>query len=392
MSDHGSADLVDPIVGFAAVLRKEGLSAPPATTAQAARALASLDPVPEFGYWALRSVFVSRQEELEPFDRAYARYWLGTEPPEPPRGRTPMPGAGTTADEGAGGRGSRDARPGPDAGDGDGDGDRATAAVGIRASAGERLRDLDFAFYKPADLATAKREMQRIVKLLPRRPERRLRASSRGSRPDLRRTLIAARRTGGVPLERRWRSPRRRPARLVLVLDVSRSMASYSHALFVFALAAMRTQRRVETFAFGTRLTRVTEELRLRPDDRGLAAAAAAIPDWSGGTRIGENLRLLNERWGARGVTRGATVVILSDGWERGDPAELARELARLRRDAKALIWVNPLAGAPGYEPLVAGMSAALPHLDRFLPGNNLRALERMVESIVALESTTAPR
>ncbi|HEX5146298.1 MAG TPA: VWA domain-containing protein, partial [Conexibacter sp.] len=188
-----------------------------------------------------------------------------------------------------------------------------------------------------------------------------------------------------VPLRRAWRAPRRRPFKLVLVLDVSGSMQAYARVLLTFAHAAVHADRRVEAFTFGTRLTRVTRQLAERHPDRALAAVARAVPDWSSGTRIGENVAALNERWGRRGVTRGAIVVILSDGWERGDPALLAGELAKLRRSARRLIWVNPLAGHEGYEPLAAGMAAALPQLDRLLAGHDLAALETLVEVVCTL-------
>ncbi len=394
MSDRERADLVTVIVGFAAVLREEGLATPPPTTSLAIQALASLDPAADSGYWALRCAFVSRQEEIEPFDRAFARYWLEAGP-TPPENEPPTPGSDPDSTSSSSeDQGRRDSRPG--AGSIDRDGRRQTGAdvvpMGVRASAAEQLRGLDFAAYQPADSAAARQEMERIARLLPKRQERRLRANRGGDQMDLRRTLIAARRTGGVPLERRWRAPRPRPARLVMILDVSGSMARYSYALLVFALAAMRLRRRVETFTFGTRLTRITEQLRLRPDEWALASAAAAIPDWSGGTWIGQNLRTLNDRWGALGVTRGATVMLLSDGLERGDPADLGRELGRLRRGARAVFWVNPLAASPRYEPRAAGMAAALPHLDRLLPGNDLRSLERLVAEIAAFEAPAAAR
>jgi uncharacterized protein with von Willebrand factor type A (vWA) domain len=155
-------------------------------------------------------------------------------------------------------------------------------------------------------------------------------------------------------------------------------MEPYARAMVMFLQAAVQSGRHVEGFTFGTRLTRLTPHLVGRDPDRALRSAARAVPDWAGGTRIGENLKAFNDIWGRRALTRGAVVVIASDGWERGDPALLGQEMARLQRAAHSVVWVNPLAGAEGYRPLVAGMATALPYVDRFLPGHNLRALETL--------------
>ncbi|CAA9517782.1 MAG: carbon monoxide dehydrogenase E protein [uncultured Solirubrobacteraceae bacterium] len=184
---------------------------------------------------------------------------------------------------------------------------------------------------------------------------------------------------GGEPIERHWRAPTERPRPLVLVCDVSGSMAPYARVLLQYLQASVAARRRVEAFAFGTRLTRVTKELAGRDPDRALDRAAAAVPDWSGGTRIGESLATLNREHGRR-LGRGSTVVILSDGWDRGEPETLANEMARLRRAAHRVIWLNPLAAAPTYEPLTRGMQAALPHTDHLLAGNSIASLEDLAE------------
>jgi uncharacterized protein with von Willebrand factor type A (vWA) domain len=162
-------------------------------------------------------------------------------------------------------------------------------------------------------------------------------------------------------------------------------MEPYARAMTMFLQAAVRAGRHVEAFTFGTRLTRLTPYLVGRDPDRALERAAAAVPDWAGGTRIGENLKAFNDVWGRRALTRGAVVVIASDGWERGDPALLDSEMARLHRAAHTVVWVNPLAGGEGYRPLVAGMAAALPHIDLFLPGHNLKALEALADALDAI-------
>ena len=175
------------------------------------------------------------------------------------------------------------------------------------------------------------------------------------------------------------RAPGRAPRPLVLVVDVSGSMAPYARLLLAYAQAAVTARQRVEVFLLGTRLTRVTRELRSKDVDRALERATRAAPDYGGGTRLGAGIGTLNRVHG-RQLGRGAVVVILSDGWDRGDPAELAAELARLRRTAHRLVWLNPLKARPGYEPLVRGMAAALPHLDEFLEGHSLRSLEALAE------------
>jgi uncharacterized protein with von Willebrand factor type A (vWA) domain len=191
--------------------------------------------------------------------------------------------------------------------------------------------------------------------------------------------MRASLRHGGELFERRYREPMWRPRRLVLVVDVSGSMAPYARMLLQYVQACVAARARVEAFLFGTRLTRVTRELAGRDPDRALARAAAAVEDWSGGTRIGAAIATLNREHGRR-IGRGSLVVVLSDGWDRGDPEELATEMARLRRCAHRVIWLNPLAADPRYEPLTRGMQAALPHVDRLLPGNSIASLEALAE------------
>ncbi|HEX8803534.1 MAG TPA: VWA domain-containing protein, partial [Acidimicrobiales bacterium] len=172
--------------------------------------------------------------------------------------------------------------------------------------------------------------------------------------------------------------------RLVLLVDVSGSMAPYSRALVRFGHAAVAARRAgaVEAFALGTRVTRITRELASHDPDEALRRAAEVVVDWDGGTRLGEGLRRFADRWGVRGVARGAVVVVLSDGWDRGDPDLLGAEMARLRRVAHRIVWVNPLKASPGYAPLARGMAAALPHVDAFVPGHSVAALEALVDLV----------
>jgi uncharacterized protein len=216
-----------------------------------------------------------------------------------------------------------------------------------------------------------------------RRRSRRLRPTRGGrGRPDLRRTVGAALRTGGEPLDRRTLERRTRPRSIVVLLDVSGSMETYSRSLLRFAHVAVSGRTRVEVFTLGTRLTRLTRELTTRDPDTALAQATASVPDWSGGTRLGEGLRTFNDRWGVRGMARGADVVILSDGWDRGDPSEMAEQMARLSRVANRIVWVNPLKASADYAPLAQGMAAALPFVDEFVEGHSLGALEELARVI----------
>ncbi|MGH9270861.1 MAG: vWA domain-containing protein, partial [Ilumatobacteraceae bacterium] len=253
--------------------------------------------------------------------------------------------------------------------------------VELRFSLAEVLRHKDFAAYDDAELAEAHRLMARLR--LTGSPRRSLRLQPVGRstpRPDLRRTVRAALRTEGEPIRRHFRAPATRHRRLVLLLDVSGSMEPYARALLRFVQAAVAGRRRVEAFALGTRLTRITRELGARDPDLALRQAADRVIDWSGGTRLGDGLRRFNDEWGVRGMARGSVVVILSDGWDRGDPEQLAEQMQRLARVAHRVVWVNPLKVTPGYAPLARGMAAALPLVDRFVEGHSLDALERLAQ------------
>jgi uncharacterized protein with von Willebrand factor type A (vWA) domain len=244
----------------------------------------------------------------------------------------------------------------------------------------ELLRERDFALYSDAERAAARRVLTQLARRGPRRVSRRTRPTRRRREVhDLRATVRLSLRYGGEFVERRYRAPAERPRRLVLVCDVSGSMAPYARMLLQYLQAAVAARARVEAFVFGTRLTRVTRELSGRDPDRALRRAADAVQDWSGGTRIGDALAELNRVHGRR-IGRGALVVVLSDGWDRGDPDQLAEEMARLRRCAHRIVWLNPLAADPRYAPLARGMQAAMPHIDRLLPGNSIASLEALAE------------
>jgi uncharacterized protein with von Willebrand factor type A (vWA) domain len=338
------------------------------------RALAAVDAADrEAAYFALRSVLCSRRDDLAAFDAAFAEWFAPAAPPEaplPPESlddvaslvlpRVSVPEVEVPAPV-----------------------DVPAEVVPAAWSDIELLKEKDFADYTEAERAQARRIMRRLAAAGPLRPSRRLRPAHRrgapphAARPDLRRTIRASLRYGGEPLERHWRKPGERPRPIVFVCDVSGSMEPYSRMLLQYMQASVAARRRVEAFVFGTRLTRVTTELAGRNPDRALDRAAEAATDWSGGTRIGDSLATLNREYGRR-IGRGSIVVLLSDGWDRGDPDQLSAEIARLKRCAHRLVWLNPLKAHPEYEPLTRGMQAALPHVDDFLAGNSLASLEEL--------------
>jgi hypothetical protein len=253
-------------------------------------------------------------------------------------------------------------------------------------SAAEILRHKDFDRYSAEELARA-RDLMRQLRLRPATHRvRRMVRSPRGKQLDMRAVVRGMQRTAGEPvrLHRRERKEKRR--KLVLLCDVSGSMEAYTRALVLFLHAAVGSGRGVEVFAFGTRLTRLTDELRTRDPERALEAATGRVVDWAGGTRIGASLKTFNDVWGRRALTRGAAVVVVSDGWEREDVSLIDREMARLHRAAYAIVWVNPLKGSPEYQPLAGGMRAALPYVDRFVSGHNLASLERLASVLSGIE------
>lgn len=356
---------VDPLarlVEFADLLRVGGVGATHGRVQVAARALAAVDLRDRTAVRiALRSTMVSRADDLEAFDQAFAWFFEGRRghaPPPDPQVR-PVP-----ADQGEGG----DAEAGE-----------------LSYSPLERLRRTDFSELTGDDLDRLRPLIARLARRRPLRASRRLRATRRATGLiDVRSTLRRALRSDGVPVRRAWRRRARVRRRVVFLCDVSGSMEPYARATVLFLQAITATGRGVEAFAFGTRLTRLTRELAGHDVAAALRRAADALPDRGGGTRIGESLAAYNRRFGRRFMTRGAVVVIVSDGWEQGDLAQLDRELGALRLAAHVVIWVNPLKGRPGFEPLAGGMATALPHVDRFLSGHDLVALESLADVLAA--------
>ncbi len=247
------------------------------------------------------------------------------------------------------------------------------------ASAEEVLRHRDVATMTPAE---KHRLAGMFATLVPRPPMRRTARHQRWHRGqvDASRTLRSSLRRMGEPASIEWRRRGRRPRRVVLLVDVSGSMSSYADALLRLAHRITQGIGTVETFTIGTRVTHVTRAMRIRDPERALVAAGETVPDWSGGTRLGETLRFFLDRWGQRGMARGAVVVVFSDGWERGDAAMLGEQMARLRRIAHRVVWVNPHRGKDGYEPLQQGVLAALPFVDDFVAGHSLATYAELVE------------
>jgi uncharacterized protein with von Willebrand factor type A (vWA) domain len=355
------------VVGFARVLRGAGLDVPLGATLTFADALAAVGIDSREGvYWAGRATLLWRPEDTDTFDRAFDAWWART---------VSLPlGHSRAADE---------ITLALDTGDDDGTGtsEEGGATVAVRYSRAEVLRERDFASYSNAEFAEARRLMSDLRLAGSLRPSRRAhRSRRRRGRPDLRRTVRRSLRAGGEPIDRAFVEPSTRPRRLVLLCDVSGSMEPYARALVRFLHAAVVGRGRVEAFALGTRLTRITRELSSRDPDAALAAAARRVVDWSGGTRLGEGLRSFNDEWGVRGMARGSVVVILSDGWDRGDPDVLAEQMARLQRVAHRVVWVNPLKASPDFAPLAQGMAAALPYVDEFVEGHSLASLEHLAE------------
>jgi uncharacterized protein with von Willebrand factor type A (vWA) domain len=412
----GAARLVGNVARFGRALRAAGLDVGPSQVQDAVAALATVDVGSrEQCYWALRCTLTSSHEHAEIYDRTFASFWerrAEAVPVRPGAGAAPQEsghdGSGVAGDQAesredaveseshaardADARLGRPLDPGARGEEDSEDEDGVRAESGTRVSALERLAHMDFGRYRERELRDASRLLERIAAAAPVRRSRRQRAARDGRVFDKRQTLKAAMRTEGYPLACRWRRARVVPRKLVFLVDISGSMQPYARVMVMFMQAAVRAHARVEAFTFGTRLTRVTRELEHRDQEQALRAAAALVHDWAGGTRIGENLAALNERWGPLGITRGAVVIIVSDGWERGDPTLLGQEMERLHRMAHTVIWVNPLSAEPGYAPLAKGMAAAMPHLDHFLPGHNLRSLETLAQVLESLPSSRRAR
>ncbi len=388
-------------------LREAGVPVTPERSADFARALTLVRPESRGRlYWTARSMFVSDRAHAAAFDAVFAATFGGGAAAESPR-PDDAPTTAAPPDE----RPSSDRSPASAESPREGgranvasspsrtrDGEEDRAAVDIPraiASDEERLAGKSFDALDPDELARLYRLMSRLELATPVRRTRRFEDAHHGRRVDVRRTLRASLRSGGDPIRLARRRRRIAPRRLVLLCDISGSMEPYARAYLQFLTCAAGSGRRSEAFVFATRLTRLTRALASRRPEWAIQRAAATAPDWSSGTRIGDALKEFNDRHGRRGMARGAVVVILSDGWERGDPALVGREMARLARLAHRIVWVNPRVGAREFSVRAGGMVAALEHCDALVSGHSYEALGEVVEAIGAppggLGDPTAP-
>jgi uncharacterized protein len=367
--------VVRHVVTFGRVLREVGLEVGPGRVVDALRGLDAVDLArQEDVYFALRQTLVARHDELDLFDRAFVAWFLRA-PVLPPERRQVE-------------QRMRQLAPAPsdrlrDDSEQDEDGDE---TMELGASAHELLREKDFAEMSPDEYRLVRKLIAVIAQRRPLRASRRRQIDARGDRLDMRRLIRQSLRTGGDPLDRPFRARKVVPRKLVVLCDVSGSMDAYARALLLFLHAAVGSGSGVEAFAFGTRLSRLTPELGTRDPEAALEKCTEAVTDWGSGTRIGASLKEFNDLYGRRALSRGAVVVIVSDGWERQDPELVGREMARLARASYAVVWVNPLKGNPEYQPLAGGMRAALPFVDRFVSGHNLRSLEELAGVLAGIE------
>ena len=374
------------------------------------RVLAEVDPRSRGQvYWAARASFVTGPEQLGVFEKLFARFWAGEElmlgehgvehgesdprMPGPQHGGESLPQYRTELRSGhlLGGESARAAReiptaPGEEAGRGERRGVLAAYSPEEHAAAADPLS------FRGEEVAEVRRLAEDLRRVAPTRRSRRLRANPRRGRLDVRRTLRRAMATDGEPLRPAFTRAARCPRRVLFVCDVSGSMDRYSRALLGSLQAAVMAGIRAEAFVFATRLTRVTVELSGRDISQALERAREAVPDWSGGTRIGHALREFNESYAGLGLARGAVVIIVSDGWDRGDPDVLVRALERLRLQCRRLAWLNPRPGMLHEQPLAVGMRVALPHVDDFIPGHDPRAARNLASLISTLGSSRPAR
>jgi uncharacterized protein with von Willebrand factor type A (vWA) domain len=373
--------LVANAVRFGRLLHRTGLPVEPGQTRLFVEALGCVGLLDrETVRAAGRTIYVRRREEIPHYERAFALFWR--RPGSVQAGAPPLPRIRQEA--------SRPAvfpapAPAPTTEPELASFEIPGRPAAVLASARERLGHADFATLTPVEAREALLLLETLRPALPLRRSARWRHGRHGTRPDLRRLARDTRRTGGEVVDWRWRRRRLRPRPLILITDISGSMEPYSRLMLRFAHAVARSGAPTEVFVFATRLTRITRQLRARDPDQALRRVADAVVDWNGGTRIGESLRELNRRWVRRTVRSGAVVLLVSDGWERGDPALLARETATLRRSCARLLWLDPLAARSGFAPEVAGLQAVLDHVDELIPCASVAGLTRLAARLRVL-------
>lgn len=380
-------DIARVAAAFGDRLHAAGIPVTPERSARFAAAIGLTAPATYADlYWTARVTLVSGSEQIEKFDRVFGHVFGELADQAEARGdpgaaqtsRRPRQRSEESSDDGRGsgapGRSGDDRRIGDDeTADGE--------TLAMTASSDEHLNRADYAALSPFELVALRTLMAEMRVAPAQRIRRRTRRSSRGERLDMRATIRRSRRTGGDPVERTLRRRTKRPRQLVMIADVSGSMEPYARA-YLQLLHCAAGGANAETFVFATRLTRLTRQLRIRNPNVALQRAAASAPDWAGGTRLGQALKAFNDGWGRRGLARGAVVLIVSDGWDSGDPNVVAEQMGRLSRLAHKVVWVNPRKQSPAYQPLAGGMAAALPHVDEFVSGHSLEA---MFEVLAAL-------
>jgi uncharacterized protein with von Willebrand factor type A (vWA) domain len=386
-----------PLVGaLSRRLRDAGVPVTPARSADFAQALTLVQPMTRRRlYWTARALFVSDPAQVKAFDAVFFAVFggrAGAEDLEPEDAQTvaspPDDRPKPEHDRAAGSANAPDPRANASSsppGEHDDDGEPTEVEVPLAmASDEELLGSKSFDALEPHELAQLYRLMSRLELATPLRRTRRHEKGRHGARIDMRRTLRGSMRTGGDPIRLARRRRRIARRRLVMLCDISGSMEPYARAYLQFLTCAAGSSPNAEAFVFATRLTRLTRALASRNPERAIQRAAAAAPDWSSGTRIGDALKAFNDRHGRRGMARGAVIVILSDGWERGDPMLVGREMERLGRLAHRIVWVNPRISASAFSVQAGGMVAALPHCDALVSGHSFKALHEVVEVIGA--------
>ena len=397
------------LVRFGRRLRKGGMGVGPGQLIDFVQALGSIDITRrEDVHAAARTTMINRPEHIPGFDAEFERFWRDLVRMEPPTiteyasdddeaVSVPDPNdkgeesESQNGEQGDGGEAEKTVlaiESAEDQGDVDENQDYEAPPEDVMIfSANEALRKKDFAQFTQEEIAEARRIIEGMTWKLGTREIRRQKRALNGAFIDHRATMRDAVRKGGVPIELKTKNRKERMRPLVLICDISGSMDRYSRMLLRFVHAMEQGLDTVEVFVFGTRLTRITRELRRKDVDSAIADVVNSVDDWSGGTRIGESIKTFNFKWSRRVLRSSATVIVISDGWDRGDPWLLSQEMARLQRSCRRLIWLNPLLGAPGYQPLTQGIRASLPYVDHFLPIHNLKSLEALSELLSAVNN-----
>jgi hypothetical protein len=376
-----NSKLLPNLLYFIEALRRAGINVSLDQTLDAIQALEAVDVGRrDQVYYALRGLLINRKEDLLLFEQLFNLFWSspsakkgkGQKSPIAPRHDVPEPKRLNIATLMA--QKARQADP----------------SLNIADKAGsfsstEVLQQKEFSSMTPDELATIKKLIQSMQWQVCLRRTRRHVPDASGNQLNLRRVLRNSIKYGNVPLDLAWRSRKIKPRPIVVLADISGSMEKYSRLLLQFCYSITRGLKDVECFVFGTRLSRITPQLRIKNIDRAIGEASRNVVDWSGGTRIGESLRAFNRDWSRRVLRRGAIILMISDGWERGNVSVLKREMRYLQHRCHRLIWLNPLLGRETYQPRVEGMVAALPFIDDFMPIHNLQSLEALGEHLAQL-------